>query len=137
MFKLAAATVLCSLGLSLCSDLAQAGCCRRTSTCCCNPAPTCCAPGSSSAAPMPASDAPAPPYDANPAPPPAPSASTSPGGSPVAMTPNASGRQTYRSFSYDAAPTNPGYYAAPQPATRSSSPDRVRFRADRKLLGNY
>jgi hypothetical protein len=44
------------------------------------------------------------------------------------MTPNASGRQTYRSFSYD---------PAPQPTIRTAIPDQLKWRADRKLLRNY
>ena len=53
------------------------------------------------------------------------------------MSPNATGNQTYRSFSYDAAPTNSGYYAAPQPKIRGAIPDRLKWRADRKIMRNY
>ena len=137
MFKLATATVLCSVGLSLCSDFAQAGgCCRRTSSCCCNPAPTCCAPAPSCAAPAPATTSPAP--DAAPAPPPTPSAGTVYSDPSLAMTPNSNGSQTYRSFSYDA-PSSPGTatYQPSHSRIRTYIPDTLKWRADRKMLGNY
>ena len=134
MFKLATATVLCSVGLALSADVAQAGCCRRTSSCCCNPAPSCCAPAPTCAAPTPATDIPAPDC----APPAPPSASTWPGDPSLAMSPDANGRQTYRSFSYDPVPAGSGsYYVPAQPTIRVRVPDRLLWRADRKLLRNY
>lgn len=136
MYKLAATTVFCSLALSLCADAAQARCCRRTSACCCAPAPTCCAPAPTSATPMP-SDAAPPAEGAAPAPPPAPSAGTYSSDPSQAVAQNPGAAQTYRSFSYDTAAPAPGYSAAPQPTIRTYIPDRLKWRADRKLLRNY
>jgi hypothetical protein len=59
-----------------------------------------------------------------------------PGDPSLAMSPNANGQRTYRSFSYDAAPANSGYYAAPQSRIRVI-PDRLKYRADRKMMHNY
>jgi hypothetical protein len=64
-------------------------------------------------------------------------AGTPTGNSSLAMTPNANGRQTYRSFSYDAAPANSGYYTAPQSRIRYDIPFNLKFRADRKIMFNY
>jgi hypothetical protein len=139
MFKVAFATIVCSLGLVLCSDTAQARCCRRSSSCCCNPAPTCCTPAPCCAAPAatpaattPATDAPE--YDAAP---PVPEASTSSGSPAVAMSPDANGRQTYRSFSYDSNSQNTSNSVAAQPRIRGPIPDSLKYRADRKMMRNY
>jgi hypothetical protein len=56
------------------------------------------------------------------------------GGPAVAMSPNANGRQTYRSYSYD---SNSGNYLAPQPRIRGEIPFNLKFRADRKIMRNY
>lgn len=123
--KFAAATLLCSLGLALFSDAADARCCCRRARCCA-PAPTCCAPAPSCAAP--ASPAPQP----ETAPAPSPTAALPPAGDP-ALAQNGDGRQTFRSYSYDSSAAS-GTAPAANRSVRKA-PESNMFRANWKLSG--
>lgn len=141
MMKFAAAAVICSAGLFVCTETAQAKCRKNK---CCSPAPTCCAPAPTCAAPAstcaPAA-APAAPYE-TPAPPTPPAASSAPeGDAPAKISQNDAGRQTFRNFSYDTNETAPpAVGTAPAsvvnpPASQKKSPGSNMFRADRKMRG--
>ncbi len=139
MSKFAAAAVLCSAGLALCSDVAMARCGCKTRGCapapaCCAPAPICAAPAAS-CAPSCAAPTGTVPQSPNDALPPAPSAGLNGGKPSVAMSPSDSGRQTFRSYSYDSsgAQATPG--SAGKSTGRSPAPVSNMFRADRKIRG--
>jgi len=132
MLKFAATAVLCSAGVILVSETAQARCGCRRSCCssastCAAPAPTCCAPAPSCAAPAGSGAAPQP-YDATP---PAPTAGLS--NSDPALAQSSDGRQTFRSYSYDSA--QPAAANAAAPTTKAKPPASNFFRANRKMLG--
>jgi hypothetical protein len=136
MLKIATAALLCSAGLVVWSNTADARCGCRKNCCgsqsaCCTPAPTCAAPAPSCCAPAaPSGGAPAAPPAPTEVAPPAPTAGVGTDPS-VAMD----GRQTYRSYSYN--PTPAPAMAAPATPKRSRAPWDNIGKADRKILGYY
>lgn len=142
MLKFATAAILCSTGLVLFSDRAEARCgCKKSceSSTCCTPAPTCCAPKPSCCTPAPSCGAPVAPASGTPAVPPAPGDAAPPAPTAASGTGNSNvaqnGRQTYRSYSYDPAPyaTGPVYST---PMRSRAAWDNI-GKADRKMLGYY
>ncbi len=114
-----AATLLCSVGLVICCERADACCCKKKT--CCAPAPTCCAPAPTCCAPAaPVSDSAAP----------APTAAVPADGS-QAIAQN--GRQTYRSYSYDPSPGAASMTRPTASAPARRSPEWNMFRADQKM----
>jgi hypothetical protein len=99
---------------------AQSSCCAPATTCCA-PAPSCCAPGGSSCSAPAAGTAPMAPVEDV---------------APPVPGPQASGNQTYRSYSYDPVPASAGI--APAPVYYYSAPAssyEPNIRADRKVMG--
>ncbi|MBS0266304.1 MAG: hypothetical protein JSS02_30520 [Planctomycetes bacterium] len=129
MSRITLAVTLGSFGLLVSATTLEAGSCWHRA--CCSPQPTCCAPVGTCCVPAPAAAAPVNEYA-----PPVPEPAAAP-----ATSPSAAANSTYRSFSYDAAPSSSAsnviYYANPQPRIRGPIPDSLKFRADRKLLRNY